>query len=96
MIVHLLKLKKQNHDCQCSWFSWVWDGEETFQNQMMWWDHTKYAWIDMFYIGKYVNRRLQREFVGLIPKERIVGGQKKNHPFNEEVRGKTKNCLTIS
>jgi hypothetical protein len=50
----------------------------------------------MFYIGKYVNRRLQREFVGLIPKERIVGGQKKNHPFNEEVRGKTKNCLTIS
>jgi len=44
----------------------------------------------MFYIGEHVNRRLQREFVCLIPKERVVGGAKKQTTlFNEG--GKRKN-----
>jgi hypothetical protein len=36
----------------------------------------------MFYIGEHVNRRLQREVFGLIPKERMVGGAKKKPPFS--------------
>jgi hypothetical protein len=36
----------------------------------------------MFYIGEHFSRRLQREFVSLIPKERVVGGAKKKpQPF---------------
>jgi hypothetical protein len=38
----------------------------------------------MFYIGEHVNTRLQREFLCLIPKERVVGDGKKNTLFNEE------------